>query len=102
MKRFSKGDFAITANSRAPTVNDGHLVIIREVCGPMPEHGLAFGYRIERVDGEPFAITCIPGTSLPGRSQPQAFASQQQLRPLGGAPRWKARRARAARTLQAA
>ncbi len=102
MKRFSKGDFAITANSRAPSVNNGHLVIVREVCGPMPEHGLEFGYRIERVDGEAFAVTCIPGTTMPGCGKQQSYAGQHHLRPLGGAPRWKARRARAARTLQAA
>ncbi|MSQ54207.1 MAG: hypothetical protein EXR31_02455 [Betaproteobacteria bacterium] len=95
MKRFSKGDFAITVNSRAPSVNDGHLVIVREVCGAMPERGLDFAYLIERVDGEAFAITCIPGTSLPGRSCPKVYTGEHQLRPLGGPRRGKARRARA-------
>ena len=48
MKRYARGDFAITVNSRAPSVNDGHLVIIREVCGPMPERGLDFADGIAR------------------------------------------------------
>lgn len=95
MKRYSKGDFAITVNSRAPSVNDGHLVIVRQVCGPMPERGLDFAYFIERMDGEPFAITCIPGTNLPGRSSQQSYAGEHQLRPLGGPRRGKARRVRA-------
>ncbi|MGE0873407.1 MAG: hypothetical protein AB7O31_01920 [Burkholderiales bacterium] len=102
IKRFQKGDFAFTTNSRAPGVNNGHLVIVREVCGPMPERGLDFAYLIERVDGEPFALVCQPGSPMPMRGGPDAYAGQQHLRPLGGPPRWKARRARSRRTLQAA
>jgi len=80
MKRFQKGDFAFASR---------HLVIVREVCGPMPERGLDFGYLIERVDREPFGIS--------GRPCPCIHAGQQHLRPLGGTPRWKSRRARARR-----
>lgn len=101
-KRFRKGDFAFTTHSLAPSVNNGHLVIVRAVHGPMPGAGLDFAYLIERVDGESFAIACIPGTRLPGRPQQQVYADQRQLRPLGGVPRWKARRARGRRQLQAA
>jgi len=101
-RRFQKGEFAFTTGSLAPSANNGHLVIIREVCGPLPGRGLDFAYRIERVDGEPFALVCQPGSPMPMRGGPQAIAGQHHLRPLGGTPRWKARRARARRTLQAA
>ncbi len=100
VRRFQKGDFAFTTNSRAPSVNNGHLVIVREVCGPMPERGLDFAYRIERVDGEPFALLCQPGSPMPMRGGPFAYAGQQHLRRLGEAPRARARRGRAGRTMQ--
>ncbi len=34
MKRFAKGDFAITRNARGSPANDGHLATILEVVGP--------------------------------------------------------------------
>ena len=83
MKRFNKGDFAFTCNSRAPSVNDGHLVSIVDVLGPLPSHGLAFAYLVERVDGKPFEILCQAGTPMPGPGAQRAFADQYHLRPLG-------------------
>jgi hypothetical protein len=74
MKRFQKGDFAFAGR---------HLVIVREVCGPTPEHGLDYAYLIERVDREPFEIS--------GRRRPRIHAAQRHLRQLGGTPRWKSR-----------
>lgn len=85
MKRLQKGDFAFAGR---------HLVIVREVCGPTPARGPDCAYLIERVDREPFELF--------GRPCPRIHAGQRQLRPLGGTPRWKSRRARAARTLQVA
>jgi hypothetical protein len=82
MKRFQPGDLAITCNSRAPSVNDGHLVTIVEVLGPRPDLGLEFAYLIERVDGQAFGIVCQPGTPIPGGPARQAMAGQQHLRPL--------------------
>jgi len=83
VRRFQKGDFAFASR---------HLVIIREVCGPMAEGGLDYAYLIERMDGEPFVFS--------GRSSPRIHAGQRELRPLGGTPRWKSRRARAGRELE--
>ena len=92
MKRFAKGEFAITVNSRAPLVNDGHLVIVREVLGPVPDEGLDFAYVIERVDGEPFALTCQPGTPMPRRGGRLVRAGEHHLRRLGGPARGRSRR----------
>ena len=93
MKRFAKGEVAITVNSRAPLVNDGHLVIVREVLGPVPEEGLDYAYVIERVDGEPFALTCQPGTPMPRRGGRLVRAGEHHLRRLGGPARGRSRRA---------
>ena len=82
MKRFQEGDLAVTCNSRAPLVNDGHLVRILEVIGPEPELGLEFGYLIERVDGQPFALGCKPGSPMPVAGAVRLMADQSKLRPL--------------------
>lgn len=82
MKRFEKGDLAITCNSRAPLVNGNLLVSIVEVVGPDPERDIRFGYLIERVDGEPFAVARIPFTPLPTAGGWRVTADQHQLRPL--------------------
>lgn len=85
MKRFQRGEFAVTCNTRAPLINDGHLVRIVEVAGPMPGDGLAFAYVIERVDGEPFMLGIRPGSPAPTWGGLQLLADQRNLRPLRGA-----------------
>lgn len=82
MKRFQVGDLAITCNSRAPSVNDGHLVTILEVLGPRPGWNLSFGYEIERVDGQPFGISSDAGSPMPGRPRQRVAADQHNLKPL--------------------
>lgn len=82
MKRFQRGDLAVTCNSLVPTVNDGHLVIIVEVLGPQPDYKLEFAYLIERVDGQPFGIVCQGRTSIPGGPARHAIGGQHQLRAL--------------------
>ena len=83
---FVKGDLALTCNSRAPLVNNGHLVTILEVLGPELDFGFAFAYVIERVDGQPFAVACKPGTPIPVAGGCRVLAEQQQLRPLRDRP----------------
>jgi len=82
MRRFKEGDLAITCNSRAPLVNDGHLVCILEVIGPEPEFRLEFGYLIERVDGQPFALACKSGSPMPVAGTAVLLADHSKLRPL--------------------
>jgi hypothetical protein len=82
MKRFEEGDLAITCNSRAPLINDGHLVTILEVIGPDPKWGLEFGYFIERVDGLPFALSRRKDSPMPAPGAHILRADQFQLRPL--------------------
>ncbi len=82
MKRFAKGDLAITCNSLAPLLNNGHLVAILEVWGPGARSGIAFAYLVERVDGQPFAIGFKPGTPIPVAGCRQVIGDQHQLRPL--------------------
>ena len=82
MKRFAKGDLAITCNACAPLVNNGHLVTILEVLGPGAQPGIAFAYRVERVDGQPFAVAFEPGTMIRVAGCRRALGDQHQLRPL--------------------
>ena len=82
MRRFKEGDLAITCNSRAPLVNDGHLVHILKVIGPEPDLGLQFGYLVERVDGQPFALGCKPGSPMPVAGTMELFVEHSKLRPL--------------------
>lgn len=70
MKRFRKGDLAVTVNSRAPLLNNGHIVRIVEVAGPVPEHKVEFGYYVERINGRRFVFVRAPGRDRFGR-QPQ-------------------------------
>ena len=93
MKRFNKGEFAFTCNSRAPSANDGHLVKILDVLGPIPSQGLSYGYLVERVDGKPFEILCQAGTPMPGPGAQRAFADQSHLRSLGQRRSPRARKA---------
>ena len=93
MKRFAKGEFAITVRSRAPLVNDGHLVIVREVLGPLPNEGLEYAYLVERVDGEPFLPASQPGAPMPRHGGRFVRAGEHHLRRLGGPARWRERRA---------
>ena len=86
MKRFAKGDLALTCNSRAPLINDGHLVTILEVIGPDPGFGLSFAYLVERVDGADFLIAARPGIPMPTGGGPRVLADQHQLRPLRERP----------------
>lgn len=55
--RFQKGDLAITIHSRVPLLQNGLIVRILEVLGPIPELRVEFGYRIVRTDGQPFVLT---------------------------------------------
>ncbi len=82
MKRFAKGDLAITCNSLAPLLNNGHLVAILEVLGPGAQPGIAFAYLVERVDGQPFAIGFRTATNVPAPGCRQVIGDQHQLRPL--------------------
>lgn len=79
MKRFRVGDLAITINTRLPEINDGHLVRIVEVCGPVPKFGLSFAYAIERVDGKLLFTREM-------RMERCVLASHHQLRPLREPP----------------
>lgn len=82
MKRFQKDDLAITCNSRAPLVNDGHLVRILEVLGPKPDWDMAFAYYIERVDGQPFTLARWTDSPMPVAGTLQLVADHSKLRPL--------------------
>ena len=82
MKRFAKGDLAITCNSLAPLLNNGHLVTILEVRGPGASRGIAFAYLVERVDGQPFAVAFKTDTNLPIRGRRRVIGDQHMLRPL--------------------
>ena len=82
MFRFQMHDLAITCNTRAPLVNNGHLVRILAVIGPMPELELQFGYLIERVDGQPFALVSWTSSQTPVDGTVEIFADYSQLRPL--------------------
>lgn len=86
MKRFAKGDLVITCNTRWPQVNDGHLVLVTGVIGPMPEFGLRFAYQVERVDGGSLVI--LKRNGLPGLARPGTVvcADQSKLRPLRDRP----------------
>ena len=86
MRRFKIGDLAITCNSRAPLVNDGHLVCILKVIGPELDLELQFGYLVERVDGQPFALGCKPGSPMPVAGTVKLFAEHSKLRPLSEWP----------------
>jgi len=79
MKRFIEGDLAITCNTKMSHLNDGHLVRILEVVGPVPNLDLAFAYRVERVDG---GLLYTGGTE--NASSRKVLASQSKLRPLRG------------------
>lgn len=87
MHRFKEGDLGITCNSRAPLVNDGHLVRILKVIGPEPDLELQFGYWVERVDGQPFALVCKPGSPMPVAGTVRVLgAEHSKLRPLSDRP----------------
>lgn len=82
MKRFMQGDLAVTCNTRAPLVNDGHLVRILLVWGEDPELGLEFAYEVERVDGKPFALARRAPSPMPTAGSHRLLADHWQLRPL--------------------
>jgi hypothetical protein len=79
---FKRGDLAVTVNSRAPILNNGHIVRIVEVLGPMPERDIEFGYGIERIDGQPFVLVIDKDTKIPVPGKKQAIAHWWQLRRL--------------------
>jgi hypothetical protein len=81
-KLFNRGDLAVTVNSRAPLLNNGHIVRIVEVLGPMPERDIEFGYGIERIDGQPFVLVVNKDSKLPEPGKKRAIAHWWQLRPL--------------------
>ena len=56
MPHFKLGDLAVTCNSRAPLLNDNHVVRITKVAGPIPDQEIDFGYLIERIDGQNFVL----------------------------------------------
>jgi len=95
MKRFRKGDLAVTVNSRAPLLNNGHIVRIVEVAGPVPEYKVEFGYYVERIDGRRFVFIRGPdGEPVVPRAR-EVLAHHWQLRPLAkNGPGATARRAR--------
>ncbi len=94
MQRFTKGDFAFTCNTPSQSPNDGRLVNIVDVLGPMPAYGIAFGYLVERVDGKPFEIAAAPRSLLPGQGPTRVFADEAHLRPLGRRRPRRSKRAR--------
>lgn len=77
-----RGDLAVTVNSRAPSVNNGHIVRITTVIGPIPERNIEFGYEIERLDGQPFALMRHRRFDFPVPGERWAIAHQWQLRRL--------------------
>ena len=81
-KLFNRGDLAVTVNSRAPLLNDGHIVRIVEVLGPMPERNIEFGYGIERIDGQPFVLVLKKDSKIPVPGEKRAIAHWWQLRRL--------------------
>ena len=83
MKRFNVGDLAVTINSKAPLLNDGHIVRILRVVGPVPEWGMSFGYFVERVDGQPFAMYVAQPSGELRFGTARTVADQSKLRPLG-------------------
>ena len=82
MRRFEMHDLAVTCNTCAPLVNDGHLVRILAVIGPMPDLELQFGYLIERVDGQPFALVSWTSNQTPVAGNVEIFTEHSKLRPL--------------------
>lgn len=82
MKRFAKGDLAITCNSKASHLDNGRLVTILEVLGAGIYPGIAFAYRTERVDGRPFAFGIMIGTTFRVAGPRSVISDQHQLRPL--------------------
>ena len=83
MKRFNTGDLAVTINSKAPLLNDGHIVRILRVVGPVPEWDMPFGYVVERIDGQPFAMYVAQPSREVRFGAPRTVADQSKLRPLG-------------------
>ncbi len=86
MKRFAIGELAITCNSRWPQFNNGHLVLITGVIGPMPKFRARFCYRIERLDGGSFAVPGRDGMPVLARPGAVDIADQSKLRPLRDRP----------------
>ena len=82
MKRFNVGDLAVTINSNAPLLNDGHIVRILRVVGPVPEWDMPFGYFVERVDGQLFAMYVAQPSREVRFGAPRTVADQSKLRPL--------------------
>ena len=95
MRRFKQGDLAVTVKSRMPLLNDGHVVRILRVAGPVPDRGVEFGYCIERIDGQRFVFVRSPsGDPTPSRTH-QVLVPHWQLRPiLKKGPGASARRSR--------
>jgi len=79
---FKRGDLAAIVNSRVPLLNDGHIVRIIGVEGPVPECKMVFGYRIERLDGQPFAFVFDYSLNIPVPGGKITLAHHWQLRRL--------------------
>jgi hypothetical protein len=78
--RFQRGELAVTVNSRAPLLNNGHVVRIVRVLGPVPRQGIEFGYEIERIDGQPFVFTYNRQLGIPVPGGKRTIAPHWQLR----------------------
>jgi hypothetical protein len=66
MFKFRVGDVCITQNSKYGEVNDGAIVVIRNILpGRRDRKGQLVPYRIERVDGSTFAVVDDQQTGAP-------------------------------------
>jgi hypothetical protein len=81
---FKRGDLAVTVNSRAPILNNGHIVRIVEVLGPMPERDIEFGYGIERIDGQPFVLVIDKDTKIPVPGKKTGYRALVAAPTIGG------------------
>jgi hypothetical protein len=82
LRRFKRGDLAVTVNSRAPLLNNGHIVQIVEVMGAIWDFGIEFGYLVERIDGLPFLVARSPAGEPRFTGGVQVYAHHWQLRPI--------------------
>jgi len=82
MPHFKLGDLAVTCNSRAPLLNDNHVVRITKVAGPIPDQEVDFGYLIERIDGQNFVLEFDAELRIPKPAGKRVIAHHWQLRPL--------------------
>ncbi len=82
MSHFRRGDLAVTCNSKAPLLNDNHIVRITSVVGPSHDQEVEFGYQIERIDGQNFVLEFNVELRIPRPGGKRVIAHHWQLRPL--------------------